>query len=134
MARLYEKFVAEWLCKNSPNDWHVDPQQKVDIDENGKLSFNIDIVITDVKTGATKFVLDTKYKKPDYPSPDDIEKISTYADLKNCEKAFLIYPVDLSESLNAHIGKKNIKNLTFSIDSNLEEAGIKFLNELISYQ
>ena len=75
-------------------------------------------------------VLDTKYKAPDRPGNDDISQVVTYANIKDCQEAVLIYPTPLN--LDVMIGKIRVRSLTFSLDGDLEQAGSRFLDDLLS--
>jgi len=92
MARLYELFVAEWLKTHQttyllPHNLDVKSQERVYLDQNKSLNFNIDLVLDDTRTRKTRYVLDTKYKTPFSPSSDDVAKIIAYAVTKECSEA-----------------------------------------------
>ena len=128
MARLYEKFVAQWLKINLP------PQYKLKIKETVKLDpikLEIDLLICDRITGKTLYVLDTKYKNPQQPANSDIYQITTYATSQHCPRAILIYPQPLKIGIDRDMGNKiNLRTLTFSLEDNLEIAGQTFLQNL----
>ena len=95
MARLYELFVAEWLKAHSeehlkPRNLEVKAQERVYLDDQKSLHFNIDLVLSDTATGKTRYVLDTKYKTPVSLSPNDTAKINTYAAAQDCCEAVLV--------------------------------------------
>ncbi len=131
MAHLYELFVAEWLIAHLPIALKLKSQEKVDIDNRGVLHFDIDLVLYDDATSETLCVLDTKYKAPETPSTDDIAKVAAYAEVKNCNVAFLVYPTQLDEPLDVNIGEVTIRSLTFALDGDLEQAGQAFLQDLL---
>lgn len=128
MARLYEKFVAEWLKINLP------PQYKLKIKETVKLDpikLEIDLLICDHMTEKTLYVLDTKYKNPQQPANSDIYQITTYATSQNCHHAILIYPQPLEIAIDRDMGNNiNLRTLTFSLADNLEIAGQTFIQNL----
>jgi 5-methylcytosine-specific restriction enzyme subunit McrC len=135
MARLYELFVAEWLKANSekylaPHNLEVKTQERVYLDDAQSFHFNIDLVLVDTQTGKTRYVLDTKYKAPDSPSSDDTAKIIAYATTQNCSEAVLVYPQPLSKPLNTNLQNIRVRCLTFAIDSDIEQSGKAFLQEL----
>ncbi|NEQ76361.1 MAG: restriction endonuclease [Okeania sp. SIO2C9] len=134
MAKLYEKFVAEWLKINLPSNLRVQEQEKVDIIDD-KISCRIDLVIYEVKTRKVVYILDTKYKLDARPSPDDIHQVVAYATYKKCHEAILVYPHKSTNSINQLVGESQVRlrSLTFAIDSDLEKAGQSFLAELIKY-
>ena len=78
MAKLYEKFVAEWLKIHLPSNLRVQEQEKVDIIDD-KIYCRIDLVIYEVKTRKVVYILDTKYKLDGRPSPNDIHQVVAYA-------------------------------------------------------
>ncbi len=81
-------------------------------------------------TGEAQCVLDTKYKTPETPSPDDIAKVAAYAEVKDCEEAFLVYPTSLANPVEARIGHVRVRSLPFSLDGDIEEAGQTFMEGL----
>jgi 5-methylcytosine-specific restriction enzyme subunit McrC len=130
MAHLYELFVAEWLREHLPEGYALQIQANVTFSEANRLKFIIDLVICDLETGRTLCVLDTKYKCPDAPSNDDISQVVTYAEIKGCKDAILVYPRDLDAKLDEHLGHIRVQNLPFQIDGDLESAGNSFLGSL----
>ena len=129
-ARLYERFVAEWLKIHLPDGLSVNAQEKVAIGGDGRLHFDIDLVLTDDDTGQVRSVLDTKYKDTDYPSEADIQQIVAYAEAKSCNDAVLIYPTRHVISSDIVVGKIRVRRLTFALDGDLEKCGEEFLREL----
>ncbi|NES73558.1 MAG: restriction endonuclease, partial [Okeania sp. SIO2D1] len=134
MARLYEKFVAEWLKFNLPSNLRIKEQEKVDIIES-QIYCRIDLVIYEVKTGKVVYILDTKYKLDDKPSTIDINQVVAYATYKNCYSAVLVYPQKLIHPINQFVLKSKVclRTLIFSLDESLEKAGQKFLDELLEF-
>jgi len=68
---------------------------------------------------------------PSSPEEADVSQVGTYAEAKSCKEAILIYPTLLETPLDERIGEIRVRNLTFSLDSNLEEAGQTFMENLI---
>ena len=130
MAHLYELFVAEWLRKNLPEGYALQIQANVNFSESKQLKFIIDLVICDIETGEAICVLDTKYKCPNSPSNADISQVVTYAEVKGCKNAILVYPQDLESGLNERLGDIRVRSLAFKIDGDLESAGRSFLERL----
>jgi 5-methylcytosine-specific restriction enzyme subunit McrC len=130
MANLYEKFVAEWLKANTPKGFEVEPQHRVEHDTN--YFDKIDLIIRDSETKKVQYVLDTKYKAPDKVDNTDRNQVVTYATLLNCKNAILIYPQTLKASIDKQIGDIRVRSLTFSLDSDLHEAGKTFLTSLLA--
>jgi 5-methylcytosine-specific restriction enzyme subunit McrC len=87
-------------------------------------------VICNIETGEAICVLDTKYKCPSSPSNADISQVVTYAEVKGCKNAILIYPQDLENRLNERLGDIRVRSLAFKIDGDLESAGRSFLKNL----
>jgi len=130
MARLFELFVAEWLKAHAPEDFELKSQERVRIGEGGNIYFNIDLVLYDFSIGSTRCVLDTKYKTPFAPAPDDIAQVVAYAQAKGCHEAVLVYPAPLAESLDDWVGDIRVRSLVFSLDGNIEDAGRVFMQDL----
>ena len=131
MDRLYERFVAKWLEKHPLPDLIAKPQEKVEISTDGEIYVNIDLVLIDRSTGETKYVLDTKYKTQKKPSLDDIAQVHFYANIRKCQQAVLVYPVHLKRPFDEVYGHKiRVRSVTFSLDGDLEAAGIHFLKDL----
>ncbi len=130
MARLYELFVAEWLKEHLPDGFALKAQERVDIDRDKTLHFNIDLVLYEISAGAALYVLDTKYKTT--VVNDDVKQAVAYAVSKNCGDAILVYPFLLTAPLDKRVGHVRVRSLCFSLDGNLEEAGKAFLNELLN--
>lgn len=134
MARLYERFVAEWLKAHQatillPQGLDIKSQERLYISPN--IYFNIDLLLNDVETGVTKYVLDTKYKPPTKRDPSDITQMVAYAEAKECQEAILVYPMPLAKPLDIKIGRIRIRSLTFSLEGDLEQAGSRFLENLL---
>lgn len=129
MANLYEQFVAEWLKANTPKGFFVKQQHRVTHDKN--YFDKIDLILGDIETNEILYVLDTKYKAPDKVDNTDRNQVVTYATLLNCKNAILIYPQTLKASKDQQIGDIRVRSLTFSLDSDLNEAGKTFLTSLL---
>ena len=129
MAKLYELFVAEWLKANTPKGFFVKQQHRVTHDKN--YFDRIDLLLGDSETNEILYVLDTKYKAPDKVDNTDRNQVVTYATLLNCKNAILIYPQTLKASKDQQIGDIRVRSLTFSLNSDLNEAGKTFLTSLL---
>jgi 5-methylcytosine-specific restriction enzyme subunit McrC len=131
MARLYERFVAEWLRAHLDPRWRVQPQERYTFGAEASLAFTIDLVIYDRATNAVQAVLDTKYKTPaSTPSTDDIAQVIAYAQAKGAPEAVLVYPGQLEKPIDARIGKVRVRCATFALDGDLAQAGRQFLHML----
>ena len=131
MSHLFELFVAEWLSANIDAKYTCQPQQRVQVGDTGDLEFRIDIVICDTATMRPQCVVDTKYKIPDRPSQADIAQAVTYATLKDCREAVLVYPKCLDHPLDVFIGQIRVRSMTFSLDGDLDQEGRRLLIELL---
>lgn len=134
MPSLFETFVARWLEKYLPEGLLVEPQLKIDLDEEKKFTFRIDLVIRELTTGKVLAVLDTKYKRPDKPSNDDLNQIISYAVQMGTDNAILIYPSHNTASVNFLLGPKHkvrVRSLVFNIGSDLEDSGKRFLDSVL---
>ncbi len=136
MARLYERFVAEWLKAHRetvlfPHFLDIKSQERMYIGEGKDIYFDIDLVLQDVHAGGAKYVLDTKYKTTTRPTSRDIAQVVAYAEAKACQEAILVYPMPLVEPLDIRIGSIRIRSLAFSLAGDLEQAGYRFLEDLL---
>lgn len=131
MSHLFELFVAEWLIANIDPKYTCQPQERVQLGDSGDLVFRIDIVVCDTATMRPLCVVDTKYKIPDKPSQADINQAVTYATLKGCSEAVLVYPKRLDRPVDVQIGHIHVRSLTFAIDGDLDYEGRRFVIELL---
>ena len=129
MANLYEQFVAEWLKVNTPKGFFVKQQHRVTHDQN--YFDRIDLLLGDSETKKVQYVLDTKYKDPDKVESDDRHQIVAYAKALKCQNAILIYPQNLQQPLDIKYDDIRVRSLTFSLNSDLNEAGKTFLTSLL---
>jgi 5-methylcytosine-specific restriction enzyme subunit McrC len=134
MSELFELFVANWLAEalHKPDlDLLVHPHRRHELGEGGMVTFDLDLMIQSRSGGRALCVLDTKYKRPDRPSNEDISQVVTYALLERCDQAVLVYPGPLAMPLDIRIGAVRVRSLTFDLGDELERAGQKFLVELL---
>lgn len=130
MASLYELFIAEWLKLHLPSNLKLQSQERVNIAT--YLHFQIDLLLYDTSTGKPRYILDTKYKRSDSPSTNDVAQVVAYAVSKNCSEVILIYPTALTHPLDELVGDIRVRSLTFFLDNNLDKAGKTFLKQLLS--
>jgi 5-methylcytosine-specific restriction enzyme subunit McrC len=129
MDKLFEDFLASWIKIHLPNSY-LECQEPFSISSSGTSS-RIDLVLYDKKNGSAHSVMDTKYKKKF--DPQDFYQIITYALVKNCSKAFLIYP-EIPENCPEELFPVqgiSVKILIFSLKDDLEIAGQRFKYELL---
>lgn len=129
MANLYEQFVAEWLKINTPKGFFIEQQYRVTHDQH--YFDRIDLILRDIETKKVEYVLDTKYKVPEKVANSDYHQIVAYANAVNCKNAILIYPQNLKVPRDTQIGDIRVRSLTFSLDSDLNQAGKTFLTSLL---
>jgi 5-methylcytosine-specific restriction enzyme subunit McrC len=80
------------------------------------------------QAGAAVLVLDTKYRAE--VTAADVQQIVTYAQLRGCRDAVLVYPETPRRPLDVHAGDIRVRTLTFALDSDLHAAGSAFLAAL----
>lgn len=133
MARLFELFVYEWMKKHLheyfPSSYRVNFQQRINVDTQGIVHFDVDLIIQDNATGTTKCILDTKYKDADTPSSADVAQVIAYAAGKRCANAILVYPTQVNYP-GGPIGDIIVSTLTFALNRDVDEAGRNFLQDL----
>jgi len=128
MAGLFEEFVAGWMRARLPHAVRLVDQEHHTIGKGSGLSFVIDLVLRDHVTGKALAVLDTKYKCE--VKTDDIAQVVAYAEMTGCTEAVLVYPIAPQRPLDARIGAIRVRSLAFDLDSDLNDAGERFLAAL----
>ena len=130
MASLFERFVAAWLKQHLPDAYELKVQERVQVSE-GVPTFQIDLVLYDAAEGRALMVLDTKYKKDPIPSNDDINQVISYAQLKDCPDAVLIYPTGAIHAVNTPFGQgRRLRSAAFDLSGDLDQAGRTLLEGL----
>lgn len=129
MSHLYEQFVAAWLEVNLPAPWTVRVQEQVTVGRQNELRFNVDLVLYD-RHNQPRLVLDTKYKAAERPASADVQQITTYARLRDCSEAILVYPQVPGTPLDVEVGDVRLRTLSFSLEGDLEAHGQAFLRAL----
>lgn len=132
MPNLFESFVAEWLRANLPPEISLKSQYWVDLDNENKLSFRIDLVLVESASDRILAVLDTKYKRSDKPSQSDIAQIISYAVKMDTKKAFLVYPSYNTKTFKFNVKDIMISSLIFDISKDPDEAGKEFIEKLMN--
>lgn len=130
MARLFERFVAGWLRLHLPASQRITAQERVVLDPQSQLAFDIDLVLYDATSGRALAVLDTKYKAADRPSTQDIAQVVAYATAKSCTEAVLVYPAPLRQPLDMRVQEIRVRTLSFPLNGDLDAAGQSFLTDL----
>lgn len=136
MNQLFEGFVDAWHQAHhcevlEPHGLQLKVQERVHLSHEHAIHFDIDLVLVDSTTGATRYVLDTKYKGPKSPSTSDVQQAIAYAETRNTTEAVLIYPHDLEQPLNTRPNQIRVRSLTFAIAADLEQAGHAFMRHLL---
>jgi 5-methylcytosine-specific restriction enzyme subunit McrC len=132
MPVLFEQFVAKWLLQNLPPSLKLKAQHHVQLDKDGRLSFNIDLVLFDIHSEKSVAVLDTKYKRTSFPSQSDIQQIVAYAVEMRTTKAILIYPIETISPVDLMVGDINVRSLYFDLNTDLDQSGKALLDNLDS--
>lgn len=127
MARLYEQVVARWLQQHLPKPWRLNVQERVEAGGKTPLAFTLDMVVYD-DTGRAALVLDTKYK-PDVTAAD-IQQVVTYAQLRHCREAVLVYAQEPRRPLDVQVGDIHVRALTFDLEEELEAECSAFIAAL----
>ncbi len=128
MPRLFEQFVARWLQQQLAAPWELRVQEQVGVGQaGGALSFTLDMVLYDGR-GQPQMVLDTKYKTE--VAAADIHQIVTYAELRRCREAVLVYPQRPSTPLDVQIGDVRVRALPFGLTGEPDAEGRAFLAAL----
>lgn len=130
MAVLFERFVAEWLKSNLSPRHALKPQFHFRPEDNQQVEFIIDLLLCDTVTGKALCVLDTKYKRADTPSTEDIAQVVAYAESQGCRKAVLVYPCRLSKPLKLSVGRISVVSMSFDLAGYFEEAGEALRKEI----
>lgn len=137
MASLFEMFVAEWLLRNLPQKYLLDPHARLDFGNEKELRFDIDLVLCDSASNPPRplCVLDTKYKGDGASADRDIKQVVAYAAGKGCSKAALVYPAKVAQPFNAPWGESSIavRTMSFDLSGNLESAGQAFKKDLLEF-
>ncbi len=133
MDQLFEKFVAEWLRVHLPENYRLEVQEIISIGQDNQIIFKIDLVLYLRDSESPICILDTKYKQEEgHGSAGDLDQVITYAYVKNSPEAILIYPEAPNSPLTQQIRDIRVRSTAFNLDQNLEEAGIDFLNEILT--
>ena len=144
MPTLFESFVAKWLAIHLPPNLEVVSQYSAKLrvlTGNIDLGFVIDVVIRDRRTNRPLAVLDTKYKIAERPKEDDIQQVVAYATRMGVKHAFLVYPSSAGAGVVVTVSPPGdaldsraveICSLAFDIGSDVEEAGLRFRETLLT--
>lgn len=132
MARLFELFVALWMQENlDKSKYTLGTQKSIHLDENSEMKFIMDLVIFNAADHTPLVVLDTKYKVHDSATMQDYAQVLTYAENIGCTEAVLVYPAELATPLNIKKNRIRVRGLAFNLGMDLNEAGEKFLGDLL---
>lgn len=132
MPLLFEAFVAEWLKLHAPQNWLVTVQHEAKLKANAELTFRIDLIFADKRSGQAFAVVDTKYKSAELPTESDIQQVVAYAVEIGVNRAFLLYPHSRSSPIHVRVGDIDVRSLAFDISADLNDAGYACLQQLSS--
>jgi 5-methylcytosine-specific restriction enzyme subunit McrC len=129
MAVLFEKFVAAWLKENLSSDLRIADQVGDFYDVEHQIGMSIDLVLSD-RFGRHLAVLDTKYKKHQSPTQNDINQAVAYASKKRCAEAILIYPHAITMKHTINVGDVRVRAVGFPLHASLQEGGAEIMSLL----
>jgi 5-methylcytosine-specific restriction enzyme subunit McrC len=132
MPLLFEAFVAEWLKLHAPENWLVTVQHEAKLKANAELTFRIDLILADKRSGGALAVLDTKYKSAELPTEADIQQVVAYAVEIGVKHAFLLFPHSQSRPISVRVGDIDVRSLVFDISRDLDDAGYACLQQIRS--
>ena len=132
MPLLFEAFVAEWLKLHAPQNWLVTVQHEAKLKANAELTFRIDLILADKRSGQAFAVVDTKYKSAELPTESDIQQVVAYAVEIGVKRAFLLYPHSRSSPIHVRVGDIDVRSLAFDISGDLNDAGYPCIQQLSS--
>jgi len=130
---MFELFVAEWLKQHLPERFELLVQHPVSVGERDQLTYKIDLVLRDRRTGKALCVLDTKYKSTDSPASEDVNQVVTCAELQDSKKAVLLYPSPLATTSTLKVGRFNVRCFAFDLKGDLEHAGKLLLEQILAF-
>ena len=135
MPNLFEKFVRNWLKENAHNEFTVSKNltHKLKTSEEIEIEFKYDIPLLNPNSMKPIAVLDTKYKREDQPSPQDVRQVVAYAVNLGCKDAFLVYPSTKTPNKGwVQVGDIRVHTLVFDLNKqDLQEAGEIFKRDLV---
>jgi len=131
MPQLFERFVALWLQSHLGDPHKVQIQHFAPLESTEKMSYRIDVVIQDPRSGEPLAVMDTKYKVGEAPVEADVNQVVAYAVEMGVNRAFLVYPSAAGASLKAKVGYITVEGLSFDIGADYEQEGRRFREELL---
>jgi 5-methylcytosine-specific restriction enzyme subunit McrC len=133
MPTLFESFVAEWLRAHLPEGLRLQKQIKAVLDEQRKLFFRIDLVLTSPNGDRVFGVLDTKYKRSLHPEESDIEQLTAYAVRMATKHAALVYPSAAMACKAVSVHNITIHILTYDLAADLDISGFSLLAEVTGH-
>jgi 5-methylcytosine-specific restriction enzyme subunit McrC len=133
MPRLFELFASEWLKERAPRNLDFRPQHRLKLDSNIELALDLDLLVTDKISGANLAVLDTKYKRTDRPSREDVAQVVLYALQAGVKHAFLVYPSKASMPFNASVQGIAVRSLVLDLSAEPRPNCEGFLQQLLAY-
>lgn len=133
---LFESFIEKTLkrliAERHPNRWDVLDQRRYEVGLGKERVFKVDLLLRDRSSGEVQMVLETKSVPTDLPRTEDVEQVVAYAARTDAPEAVLVYPSLSVDEYSEKIGENiRVRALRFALDSDLEETGAAFLEELI---
>lgn len=116
MARLFERFVAEWLRVHLTDEVVVCAQESLWVGGPVSVEFVADVVLRRADTLDAVMVLDTKYKLDVRPQASDLEQVVAYAAGYGGELGVLVYPQSAPEKFVARVGPTKATTIGVGLD------------------
>ncbi len=134
MAHLFQEYVVACLRRHAPPGISVTPQYHVEFDAEVDAHFDIDVVLTDTRTGAAVGVVEAKYKADEKTRSADIRQAVAYAALTDAPAAFLVYPYEFApiQKPVGPAGRIELTRLGMALELNLQEQAEKFAGQVFS--
>lgn len=132
MPLLFEQFVAAWMESRLPSGLQLKAHHRTYLDKDQHLVFDIDLVVYEKSSGRALLVLDTKYKRDDFPSNPDVQQVVAYAVRVGAKSTALVYPQQPKTPYKTNIGDISVWTVGFDISQSLDEGGAVFMTAVES--
>lgn len=132
MATLFQEYVVACLKAAAPTGVIVQRQHHVTLEGDLDVSFQMDAVVVDERTGKALIVVDAKYKADAKPTAADIQQVVAYAAHLGAPRALLVYPTLLQSPGRVTVGSLSrieVRTVGLPLDGRLELADSRLKNE-----
>ena len=133
MASLFQEYVVACLRAAAPEGVIVQRQHHVALEGDLDVSFQMDAVITDERTGRALMVVDAKYKTGAKPTAADVHQVVAYAAHLGAPRALLVYPTLLPSPGRATVGiasRIEVRTVGLPLDGDMDIASSRLLDEV----